>query len=99
MIFRFPLREQVRQANETRLARLPGDVETFYAMDIGGHDQHNRQLSDYQAKELLNKHVIALEAVQLKVRFFSIYGLMVYVKRFIGWGTGHACQGWSFHNT
>jgi len=65
--YRFPTRDQVLKANETRLARLTGDIRTFQAMDIGGKDQLFRPVNEYQARELLNKLVIAPEILQLKV--------------------------------
>jgi hypothetical protein len=69
---RFPLREQVRQANESRLAKLPGDIHTFQAMDIGGIDMYGKVVHPQQATTLLDKHVLATEMVQLKVSVHTL---------------------------
>jgi hypothetical protein len=63
----FPLREQVRQANETRLRRLPGNAQPFRAMDIGGYDVRHQHIDLVRAKKLLDR-LIAPETIQLKVR-------------------------------
>ena len=65
--FSFPLREQVRKANETRLLRLTGISQTFVAMDVGGFDVNDRHINLDQAKKLLDR-IIAPETIELKVR-------------------------------
>lgn len=63
----FPLREQVREANEGRLTKLSGDVHTFHAMDIAGKDGYGKSINVEQATNLLDKNVVAAKTVQLKV--------------------------------
>jgi hypothetical protein len=68
---RFPLREQVREANETRLRRLDGEFLTFEASDVAGFDIYNRPVSMNKAKQLLDR-LIAPEINKLKVPFLHM---------------------------
>jgi ATP-dependent DNA helicase PIF1 len=62
----FPLREQVREANEIRLHRLTGKFQTYVASDIPGCNMYNNPISMDKSKKLLDR-LIAPEMIELKV--------------------------------
>lgn len=63
----FPLREQVHEANQTKLRRIIGTPHPYEAIDVAGHDIRNNQISIVQAKKLLDR-LIAPETIELKVK-------------------------------
>ncbi|KIK71395.1 hypothetical protein GYMLUDRAFT_332531 [Collybiopsis luxurians FD-317 M1] len=62
----YPLREQVNNANRTRLAELPGEPYTYTAMDIPGKDLDGQPIGSEQMERLLDRLVVS-KAITLKV--------------------------------
>lgn len=63
----FPLRDQVYEANNTRLRDLPGESRTFVSKDAGGYDAYHHRISNESATNLLNKYTLAPDVITLKV--------------------------------
>ena len=64
---RFPTKREVQFANESRLAKLSGPARTFRCTDHSGEDDKNQHITLQQANVLLNRCVLAPEAMTLKV--------------------------------
>ncbi|KAF9523585.1 hypothetical protein CPB83DRAFT_682938 [Crepidotus variabilis] len=62
----YPLRREVQECNEARLAALDGSPVHYFAMDFAGCDVEKFPLTDSEAETLLER-MIALPWVSLKV--------------------------------
>lgn len=62
----FPLRAEVESCNNTRLAALPGALQTYRAVDAVGWDIANQRLTASEAKPLLDG-LIAPAEVSVKI--------------------------------
>ena len=64
---RFPTKREVQFANDSRLAKLRGVARTFRCRDHPGTDDKDLDITLDQAKSVLNRYVLAPEAMALKV--------------------------------
>jgi ATP-dependent DNA helicase PIF1 len=63
---RFPLRCHVEEANNTRLAALHGEEQTYYAKDVAYYDMYGFPLTRERASKLLD-NTLAPSELRLRV--------------------------------
>ncbi|KAJ7814140.1 hypothetical protein B0H14DRAFT_2376273, partial [Mycena olivaceomarginata] len=63
-------RDEVELVNNSRLDQLPGDCETYQAMDIAGRNSKNQRVTPEQMEKLLDRLVVP-KTIGLKVLFIG----------------------------
>jgi hypothetical protein len=73
--YRYPTRKEVEQANRSRLDALHSETRTFIAHDVPGKDSKGKELTEERTTRLLDKGLLALKTVELKVCCYPIRNL------------------------
>lgn len=66
IFYRLSRRDEVELVNNSRLDQLPGDCETYQAMDIAGWNSKNQRVTPEQMEKLLDRLVVP-KTIGLKV--------------------------------